>query len=238
MNLRLGATMTTVAAILGVKYDTLTTWLRRGRTTKRNPYRKFWGDVVQAIGNARLLAEAEVKSRDPFKWLRYSASSRLLGDEWREDPEQSQTVNLQGPAANQSQLTQQDVMEALIELRRSGIDLNALVDTGAKSLTLAAPVQVTTPGIVPALSQDVSIPENGGAGGSLTGQAESGSDDVAYDDDEEGETTEGEHWGEGVTPSLPPGFLQHIQTMPPAGNPSALPPIQIPGNRALPYHAR
>lgn len=193
-NLRLGASLTTVAALLGVKYDTFSTWLYRGRTTKRWPYRKLWGDVMNSIGEARLLAEAEIKSRDPFKWLRYSAAARLVGDEWREDPEQVSTVQVEGRLTGQTAITQEDLMSALTELRRAGIDLNALVDTGSQSLTLASRPLVLA--------------------------AEQSLDDSLDDDDNP--DLSGEHLGEEISPAIPVGFLAHLATSGNSNLPSAV----------------
>lgn len=129
--LTVGASLSTVAAVAGVPKQTFHEWLSKGRKARTGVYRQLYEDVYGAMAQARRLAEATVKDRDPFKWLRNSPSSREIGDEWRDDPEIMVSSD-----QNQSQapMDQQDLMEALVELRRCGIDLNALADSGAKSL--------------------------------------------------------------------------------------------------------
>ena len=52
--------------------DLFAAWLARGRRCgAREPYRSFYQRVQQAIATARLKAEVETMTKNPFYWLRY-----------------------------------------------------------------------------------------------------------------------------------------------------------------------
>lgn len=125
--LRVGASLSSVAAAVRVTPDTLGRWLERGKLTTHGHYRRFYLDAMEAIGLASVATEAEVRRSNPEFWLRYGPR-RYLGDEWRDDPEKHAVIEHASPGSNTAQ---HNLIEALKELRASGIDLNALVDGNA-----------------------------------------------------------------------------------------------------------
>jgi hypothetical protein len=209
-NLRLGASLSTVAAILGVSYPTFTAWLHKGRHSKRHPYRKFFTDIMEAVGEARLIAEAEVKSRDPYKWLRYSAASRIVGDEWRDDVELKSSVELIGSGIGPGQnpgITQQDLMEALVELRRAGIDLNTLAEQGRASLAIPAHGAMVVPSETAQVRAAIEHEESTE---NVPGIVPGTRTDLEDPDDEEESTWDPEHLGDQPNPSLPENFIEEM----------------------------
>ena len=97
--LRLGATLTAVAGYLEVSPDTITRWLNRGRESSKGKYRRFWRDVTSAVAHAAIMVEVEVKVSNPMAWLK-NGPRRLLGDEWRDDPNQHQSIEVQGEVSH------------------------------------------------------------------------------------------------------------------------------------------
>jgi hypothetical protein len=173
-----GAYTNSAAAMLGIAPKTLTKWMKRGRDTSDEPYSRFWGECVVALGKARVQAEIQLWSDNPEYYLRNGAG-RLLGDNY--NPALSRAVmehNMDGtvsplgtghltaissdssededddqPAsgastgaedyseqAEEQGISQQDLLSALVELRSSGVDLNALID--ARLSLLGSPVGV------------------------------------------------------------------------------------------------
>lgn len=122
--LRLGATPSAVAAAIGLHPRTIYMWISKGRKAKTSSiYRKFYDDVVHAVGHASVVVEAKIKLDQPMAWLRYGPR-RLLDDQWRDDAEiqvgiehhdSTQHDDSRAPVSDKS------VSEALLELRNAGI---------------------------------------------------------------------------------------------------------------------
>jgi hypothetical protein len=68
--IRSGAYDWVAAAALGITPETFYRWLRIGEKKRTGPYRNFYLDVLQARGEARMIAEVKVKQENPYSWLR------------------------------------------------------------------------------------------------------------------------------------------------------------------------
>lgn len=70
--IRAGGYSHIAAEAAGIPRLLFSRWLARGRARKaRQPYRRFWLDVLQAKAQARLGAEMKAREQDPKFWLRY-----------------------------------------------------------------------------------------------------------------------------------------------------------------------
>lgn len=173
-----GAYTNSAAAMLGIAPKTLTKWMKRGRDTSDEPYSRFWGECVVALGKARVQAEIQLWSDNPEYYLRNGAG-RLLGDNYNpalsravmehnmdgtvsplgtghltaissdsseddddDQPTDSGTAEDYSEQAEEQGISQQDLLSALMELRNSGVDLNALID--AKLSLLGSPAMVAS----------------------------------------------------------------------------------------------
>ena len=77
---RAGAFAKTAAAAVGVSPETFSRWFAKGETATSGPYRQFYQDLVQAVGLASVLAEADVHRADAKHWLK-CGPRRMLGEE-------------------------------------------------------------------------------------------------------------------------------------------------------------
>lgn len=139
----------TAASMIGIAPTTFSKWLQRGREEPEGKYGRLWGDVVEALSIARCQAEIKVAQTNPLHYLTRGAG-RLLGDNYNEgltkqlyDHNVDGTVALPGQGhltvrdnADEKQsalpaptdhVAKQDLVAALIELRKAGVDLNAMV---------------------------------------------------------------------------------------------------------------
>ena len=130
----LGATSAAAACTVAVDLSTINRWLRKGRQADAGIYRQFYLDAMRAVGMARVKAELKVSRDNPLAWLR-NGPSRRIDDDWRDDPTNELSVTLAGDVEEQfddgleaEMISREDVQQSLLELRRSGLDLNALVD--------------------------------------------------------------------------------------------------------------
>jgi hypothetical protein len=148
------------------------TWLARGSKAKGGPFKNFFDQVMEKLGQAGVVAEASVHKMDPKYWLTYGPG-RYVAPEWREarnEEAEQQAALQQALLAEQQQQTKLTVnaemyMAALKELRSAGVDLNSLVDAGAISLNPAALAsQPSSPGLpAPAPVQTASVVSDDGS---------------------------------------------------------------------------
>lgn len=140
--LRLGATITAVCGSLGVATNTFATWMNKGREAKKGKYREFYWDVIGAIGHASVMVEAQIKVNNPMAWLK-NGPRRILGDEWRDDPESVSVMRMEGEVEHEHVLydgrapaTDETLAAALTELKNAGLlDFNQNIVDG----TIAKP---------------------------------------------------------------------------------------------------
>lgn len=76
---RAGAFDWVAAQAVGIDPTTFYNWMKWGRNG-RPKYVQFFKDVSQARAEARVIAEAEVRKADPFKWLRYGPGREREGE--------------------------------------------------------------------------------------------------------------------------------------------------------------
>jgi hypothetical protein len=70
--IRAGGYPHVAAEAAGIPRELFTAWLQRGRRRgAREPYKSFYRRVQQAMATARLKAELETISKNPFYWLRH-----------------------------------------------------------------------------------------------------------------------------------------------------------------------
>lgn len=133
-NLRLGCTVTAAAEGVGVSSSAAHRAISRGRGKDApRELKKLARDVYQAISAARILSEAEVRVADP-KWWLMKGPGRMLGNEWDMEQEEGKDNN-----AESASLSTTDIIKGLIELRRSGMSIDGMIDDG--SIHTLAPSQ-------------------------------------------------------------------------------------------------
>jgi hypothetical protein len=89
--IRAGGYPHVAAEAAGIPGELFTAWLERGRRRgAREPYKSFYRRVQQAIATARLKAEFETITKNPFYWLRHGPG--------RETPESPGWTNPVKPA--------------------------------------------------------------------------------------------------------------------------------------------
>lgn len=125
--LRLGATITSVCGVLGIAPNTFAQWMHKGRDAAKGMYREFYWDVIESIGHASVMVEAQIKVNNPMAWLK-NGPRRLLGDEWRDDPESVSIMRMEGEVDHQHVLhdgrapaTDETLAAALTELKNAGL---------------------------------------------------------------------------------------------------------------------
>lgn len=114
-------------AALKIRYETLRRWLIRGNAARQGPYRRLYRHVMQAVGEAAVVAEAQVRTSAPLVWLE-RGPGRWAAPEWSEgkDPELSGGESSGKGGGNAVGFAPDQVKEALAHLRDSGVDLNQL----------------------------------------------------------------------------------------------------------------
>jgi hypothetical protein len=99
--IRMGASDAAASAAFGIDPATFCRWMREGRDRIKGPLvRQLYLDVNQARGQARSLAEMEVKQKDSLAWLKsFGGRSKPGLDGWTDtiniggDPDNPLTVN-------------------------------------------------------------------------------------------------------------------------------------------------
>jgi hypothetical protein len=66
------------AEAAGIGRETFERWLRIGQRNKKQPYRSFFEKVRQAVAQARLRAEMDVREKDVRFWLRYGPGKETV----------------------------------------------------------------------------------------------------------------------------------------------------------------
>lgn len=142
---RQGAFSRVAAAQLGIAPTTLSSWLTRGKAEwdqdKDTLYAQFYTDTLQDIAEARARAEGMIMEDNPLMWLK-KGPGKYLGDDWSDTPhadkdgnlveyeiDGTQTIKVEHKEVEQSDESQRDeIMQTLIELKKSGISLDQLVE--------------------------------------------------------------------------------------------------------------
>ena len=152
LNLRSRASVVASAAVLGIAPSTLKKWMARGKAENDGYYSRFYNESVVAISTAVVEAEIAVSTDDP-KWFLTRGMGRFLhGDLYNITKDDgTNNYNIDGTISpniddstsfrdtdvakiDDKSEQQDDVVktnlgiQALIELRKSGVDLNDMVD--------------------------------------------------------------------------------------------------------------
>jgi hypothetical protein len=77
--IRAGGFAWAAAEAAGVPRAVFRRWLARGKRHRRQPYRRFYENVLQARAQARLAAEIKVREQDPRFWLRHGPGRERPG---------------------------------------------------------------------------------------------------------------------------------------------------------------
>ena len=76
--IRAGGYPHVAAEAAGIPRELFAAWLERGRRRRaREPYKSFFRRVQQAIATARLKAELETMTKNPFYWLRHGPGREM-----------------------------------------------------------------------------------------------------------------------------------------------------------------
>lgn len=125
--LRLGATITSVCGVLGIAPNTFAQWMHKGKEAVKGMYHEFYWDVIESIGHASVMVEAQIKVNNPMAWLK-NGPRRLLGDEWRDDPSSVSIMRMEGEVEHEhivydgrAPATDETLAAALTELKNAGL---------------------------------------------------------------------------------------------------------------------
>jgi hypothetical protein len=123
-SLRLGGSVTAGAASIGVSPSAASRAVAAGkRKDATAALKKVRRDVLEAISAARVLTEAELRSSDPKFWLT-RGPGRILGDDWDDTVQATQ-------GSHAATLSSTDIIKGLIELHRSGISIDRMIEDGS-----------------------------------------------------------------------------------------------------------
>jgi hypothetical protein len=137
--IRAGAYFHVAAAAIGIPPPTFSKWLSKGERAKKGIYREFREAVLEAVAEASVVAEAELKQSKPETWLR-NGPRRLLGEEWREAAEQPTTVvDVLVPVPPPSLA---DLAAAMVELAKAGVGIPVPALGYSPALEDAAPAEL------------------------------------------------------------------------------------------------
>ena len=196
--LRVGGSLSSAAAAARLNPDIASKWIRRGSTAKKGPYRQLFREVQSALGEATVVAEASVRTQNPLVWLE-RGPGKFVAPQWSEakmDEElELARLNAEAAQANSTLTVTQDVYyESMKELRKAGVDLNAVFDNDDPISILSSPIPPPTPGLPAPNTTTHSPPEK-------TPEEDPGESlgDFNYDDDEEdmdGASTDGTNYAE------------------------------------------
>jgi hypothetical protein len=152
-----GATPSCACLVIDIHPTTFKNWIVRGYDEPDGYYGSFRTKVLSAIAEARTSAEIVVKETDP-KWWLTRGPGKILGDHYNEtitklppnvshnidgtisDKPNKTSVHIESSnndaqliedkqTDRQDKINQTVMLEALKELRKSGVDLNSLVDS-------------------------------------------------------------------------------------------------------------
>jgi len=136
----IGASIGSIAAIIGVYDFQLEDWILRGRKecqeydpeVLQTPYMRLWLLMSVKWAEARILAENALKEKNPEKYLQ-SRTAKLLGDDWventnKDSQEEAMYIDVGG-----------QILESLRSLRNQGFDLNDIIDKDKLTLKVDAP---------------------------------------------------------------------------------------------------
>ena len=152
--LRLGATVTSVCGCLGISPNTFAVWMKKGKEANRGSFQEFYWDVIEAIGHASVMVEAQIKVNNPMAWLK-NGPRRLLGDEWRDDGDN--ILRIEGEIDHDHMVydgrapaTDETLAAALTELKNAGLlDFKQnIVDgsiVGGENTNEVSPESITLP---------------------------------------------------------------------------------------------
>jgi len=125
-----GAAPSSAAAAVGLPIKTHSKWLTLGRRDQDPACISLYQKTIEAIGQATVQAEAEIKERDP-KWWAINGPRMLLYDGFYgssiPDPQVDQ-IEQEIDEGGEDSITQQQLMETLSELRKAGLSIDAMVD--------------------------------------------------------------------------------------------------------------
>jgi hypothetical protein len=129
-----GCSLASTCASLGLRPDTASKLLGKAETTKDAAYRKVARDIRGAIGKAMMVSEAEIRKLDPKFWLK-QGPGRILTNEWSDESNNASNNNIN----TASNISSDDIISALIQLRQCGISIDNLIESGEiKSLRIDA----------------------------------------------------------------------------------------------------
>ena len=76
------ASLRASALMIGVKPDTLTSWIKRGKQEPDSIYGEFWGRVCVAMATAVVEAEIEINQQEPKFYLQNGPGKFIVNDSY------------------------------------------------------------------------------------------------------------------------------------------------------------
>lgn len=126
-----GASLRSAVSILGVSQQTVERWIRQGELGECDDSVWFVETIQGAMNRSIANAEVRVFKSKPLEWLRYSPTSKASGIGWNEDRGKGKEDDRKEGGKGGEKLALIDnktKIEALIELRKAGLNLNTIID--------------------------------------------------------------------------------------------------------------
>lgn len=169
LDLQMGASIGAAIQKIGVSYDTLKKWLGY----QGEEFDTLRTKMNQAIADCSVIAEQTMAMKSPHAWLTQGPGKYVQGNPWVDDGlghagdaggKSGDTPGVAATLEDKNAPSQDDMMKALQEARKLGIDLNDLVDGGVQSITIQSnesdPLHLTSQS-----NEDITNQSSGGGGG-------------------------------------------------------------------------
>jgi len=121
---KLGSSLATIEAMVGLNEGTLRTWLEKGKDEKEKTYHAFRKMFLKAAAQARMVAEGLMLQKNPERWLDRNSAAREL--------EQEVVVEQGGSGSKGGLVIAEKLMEAVGVLLAQGYSMEEIVRSQGK----------------------------------------------------------------------------------------------------------
>jgi hypothetical protein len=129
LDIQMGASLGAACQKLKIKYDTLKKWLGY----MGEEFDEFRGKMAAAVADCAVVAEQTLAMRSPQAWLTQGPGRLLAGNVWVNNEAESE-ASVGDEVQGIQPPSQDDMMRALQEARKIGLDLNDIVDGGLTAI--------------------------------------------------------------------------------------------------------
>ena len=123
-----GGSPSSSAAAVGLPVGVYGKWIRAGKSGRDETTIELWERTIEAIGQATVSAENEVKIKSPRWWLAPGPRKILADGLFESGGEVDENIIDVNDDDQPERLTRDELMGTLIELREAGISIDDMVD--------------------------------------------------------------------------------------------------------------